>query len=387
MAGRETVAAELGQDDHPFDPVVVRHRDEKHRLGSVGRADQHPPGIGLHIADHERLVVLRDPTGEALADLAPELVDRHILDAHEHALEGDRLADLRRVVDPVDPDVVVVDEAAGLGHDRRGDALDVLDPVEPGPEVLDRPETGRQVDGRLVQPGVLDGRRHLIGECGRELELLGRPLSAGLVVEDEQTDDPLPEHHRDEADGLDPVGGVGRAHLDRTGGDTGILEDTELPIADHLDAGGARAHRQARHRLADHRAQPALGGQLERMDRRLVDQPERRTLDREERGGEVDDVVEQRGQIGPAGDRRGDPSERLIAGDIATGQSAGVRLRRLASSSGTSIPTPVRDGHVARGTSCGAFSRRRSHARLSVAGRCLNAPYRRVDRLAIARQS
>ena len=158
-------------------------------------------------------------------------------------------------------------------------------------------------------------------------------------------------------------------------------------IADHLDAGGARAHRQARHRLADHRAQAALGGQLERMDRRLVDQPERRTLDREERGGEVDDVVEQCGQIGPAGDRGGDPSERLIAGDIATGQSARVRLRRLASSSGTSIPTPVRDGHVARGTSCGAFSRRRSHARLSVAGRCLNAPYRRVDRLAIARQS
>ncbi len=241
----------------------------------------------------------------------------------------------------------MVDEAARLGHDRLADAAHVLDPVEPGAEVLDRPEPGRQVDRRLVQPRVLDRDRHLVAEGGRQLELLGRPLAPGLVVEHEQPEKPLTEDDRHEADRLDPVARVDLAQLGRRCGPAGVLDDPEFPVAGRLDPVGRRVHGQGGDGLAKRRAQPSVGGEPERMGV-LVDQPERRALDREERDGVVDDVVEQRRQVGPGGDGRRDPTERPVAGDVdprlAWGGRGGGPPASLAGAS--FAVASVRDGHL-----------------------------------------
>ena len=55
------------------------------------------------------------------------------------------------------------------------------------------------------------------------------------------------------------------------------------------------------------------------MNERVVDQPEGGPLDREQRNRVVDDVVEQRRKVRPAGDGRGDPAKGAITSDIQPG--------------------------------------------------------------------
>ena len=130
-------------------------------------------------------LLLGDPAGQALADPAAEHLGPDVGDAHERALEGDRLADAPVVVDPVDPDVVEVDQVARLGHDRLADRAHVVQAVEPAAEGLDRLQPGCQVVGLGAQPGVGDGRGDLVGEGLGELDLGGRP-GPGRLVEDGQ---------------------------------------------------------------------------------------------------------------------------------------------------------------------------------------------------------
>ena len=44
VVGGEPVPAELGQHDQALDSIVIGDRDEEHRLGSIGPADQDPRG-------------------------------------------------------------------------------------------------------------------------------------------------------------------------------------------------------------------------------------------------------------------------------------------------------------------------------------------------------
>ena len=181
VVGPEAIPAKPGNDDHALDPAGVGDRDEQHRLRSVDRPDHHPARIAVRLRHEQGLVVLGDPAGQALADPAAKHLGPNVGDAHERALEGDRLAHPALVVDPVDPDVVEVDQVARLGHDRLADRANIVQAVEPAAEGLDRAQAGRQVMRLGSQPGVGDRRGDLVGECLGQLDLdrPARPACAG----------------------------------------------------------------------------------------------------------------------------------------------------------------------------------------------------------------
>ena len=206
---------------------------------------------------------------------------------------------------------------------------DVLDPVEPGAEVLDRPEPGRQVDRRLVAAGRSrsprpSGRRTrpparaprpATRDASRGRARAGRASAPGTRRARSR-----PSRSRR---GHRPPGARARSPpCRRPGGRAARRSRIDLdPVRAGVD-------RQAGHGLAEGRAETAVGGQAERVAR-VVDQPECRALDREQRDRVVDDVVEQAGQVGPAGDRRGDLAERPVAGDVdatARGVPCGGRV-------------------------------------------------------------
>ena len=92
--------------------ALVRHRHDQHRFGAARLADDQAPRVGVGVAEQERLAVLRDPAGQALADADPEQLGLGVGRAHEHALERDRLAPAGLVVDAVHADGVVGDQRA-----------------------------------------------------------------------------------------------------------------------------------------------------------------------------------------------------------------------------------------------------------------------------------
>ena len=186
----EAVEPELRQDDHAERLALVEHRDEEHRLGDVvGALDRLAARIVEGVVDEERLPVLRHPSGEALADGHPqERLGILGLPVEHLAREGDRIAHAALPVDAVDPDVVVVGQGAGLGHDRLADRPHVGQPVEARGEILDRPHARRAFGGRPVQASVLDGDRRLVGEGLDERDLVVRPRAVGVVVEADHPD-------------------------------------------------------------------------------------------------------------------------------------------------------------------------------------------------------
>ena len=57
----------------PMVTPVVAHRDDEHRLVDVvGPGDRRAARIAVRVVDQDRLAVLGDPAGEALAELAGE---------------------------------------------------------------------------------------------------------------------------------------------------------------------------------------------------------------------------------------------------------------------------------------------------------------------------
>ena len=78
-------------------------------------------------------------------------------------------------LEPVDPDVVIVDELAELGRDRRADLAHAGQAVEPGAELLDGLELGGPGRHLAVVLGGLD-RDLGLGREGRErVELVVGP--------------------------------------------------------------------------------------------------------------------------------------------------------------------------------------------------------------------
>ena len=124
VVGVEPVAPERRHDDHAVDGLLVEHRHDEHRFGLVRVADDEAARVARRVAQPDRAAVLGDPAGQALRRSATRrLSSRRRGRAEERALEGERLAHAGRVVDPVDPDRVVLGQALGLGHDGRGDRL------------------------------------------------------------------------------------------------------------------------------------------------------------------------------------------------------------------------------------------------------------------------
>ena len=154
----ELVEAELGQDEDADDLVVVGHRREEHRLGQVllGARDGLGPrvvrGVGQDLGDP----VGRDPAGDPDPDLDPELLGRLVDVLADLALERDRHEIV--AVDPVDPDVVVVDEVVELGRDGHPDLGRAGQPVQAAAELLDRLE----LRGPGRHPGDVGRRRRAV---------------------------------------------------------------------------------------------------------------------------------------------------------------------------------------------------------------------------------
>ncbi len=79
------------------------------------------PGVRRGVSEVLGESVLGDPAGDALADGDPQLVDGLV----------DVLADLTdhrdreevAAIEPVDPDIVVVDQLSQLGRDREADLI------------------------------------------------------------------------------------------------------------------------------------------------------------------------------------------------------------------------------------------------------------------------
>ena len=329
MVLAEPVATELREDDQPLDPIVVRDRHQEHRLGTRRRTDQEAALVGFGVGHHDRLVVRRDPAREAFPDSAAEHLGTHVRDPHERALEGDRLTDPVLMVDAVDADVVEIDQLPGRGHDGLTDRGHVGQPAEAATEVLDRLQPRGQLPGLGPQPGIGDGRGDLVGKRPGELELLVRPRPLARVVEGQNAERGIVEDDRHEAGGRDPVAHLGRPDRRAQCRLARIPQDLDLPPADAAHQGIVVVEREPAGRLAQSRAQSPMGGQPKRLGDVGFEEPHGSTIGLEQVGGRVDDVGQDRVQVGSPGDLAGNPAKGVAsAAQVELVRGAGPRQRR-----------------------------------------------------------
>ena len=311
----------LGHDQHALDDVLVDHRHEEHRLRAGGRRDGDAARIGIGIAQPDALAVLGDPAGQSLADPDSEGGGSGSFGAGERALEGDRLAGPGLVVDAVDPDGIVVDEAASLGHDGASDAGHVMDPVQADGQVGDRAQPVGQRARQFGEPRIPDGGRHVVREGPGKVHLALGPGIRMVVVEDQQALRLAAEDDRHEADRPDPGPKVDVAQV-RKGVTEVAVHDLDPLLTDRRHARRRRVPREGRHELQDLRRQAALGGQGQRQ-RRLAIHPQSGLIDAEERERLIDDVLEEAGQVLLAADDGRDPEQGRAAIEVYRGVAGG----------------------------------------------------------------
>ncbi len=304
----EAVEPVLRQDDDPVDRPVERHRHDEHRLGALCRADDERPRVARRVAQSDGLAVLGDPAGEPGPDRHAEQGGVRVLDVHERALEGDGLAHPGLVVDAIDADGVVVEQAPRLRHDGLTDAGHVLQPVEPGGQLRDGAQAAGHRPGRVRQAGAPDGGRHVVRERPGELRLVGRPVVVRAVVQDQQAERCVAEHDRDEADRPHSGAAIGGAN-GRHRRLEPAAEDADLALAEGVHPGRAGVARELRDDVEDLGREAALGDQPQ-WRRAVVIGPQAGLVDAEQRERLVDDVTEQPVEVVPAADLGGDPPER-----------------------------------------------------------------------------
>ena len=221
VIGPEAVPTKPREDDDAADDALEGHRHHEHRFRAFDPADHEAPPVRLRVADDEGLVVEAYPAGEADPEGHPQHVRRRIGRAHEGALESDRLADPGEMVDLVDADRVELDEGTGLGDDCLGDPAHSREAVEARREILDRAQAGRQGLDRFHEAGIAERGGDAVREASCQVDLVGRPVVARIVVQDEHTVRFAAEDDRHEAgtrDALLPV------ELTQRGCDAGILQ-------------------------------------------------------------------------------------------------------------------------------------------------------------------
>jgi hypothetical protein len=171
----ELAEAELRQRDDPDRRTVVAHRDDQHRLVDVVRSDDRLPArVAVRVLDQQRLAVLGDPAGEALAEAARQQGHVDVLVGTDPAFEGDRDDAIRRI-DQVDPGVVVVDDPARLLDDGPADFLGRPAPAHPRRRGLQDLELSGARLGLLEQLGVGQRDRRMGGERRDERDVAARP--------------------------------------------------------------------------------------------------------------------------------------------------------------------------------------------------------------------
>ena len=223
------------------------HRHDEHRLRAVRLADDQAARVRVGVADQQRLAVLRDPAGQALADPDPEQLRLGIDAAHERALEGDRLAPARVVVDAVDADRVVGDRASAPRRrsSRRSRARPGCwtgGPTGPGSARRRAARSSTDAMSRALPIAVAI----VSPKLRRQRDLVRRPVVRLGVVQDEQRERLAAEDGRHEAQRLDAVLRVQLAHLGRDRGVVGVAEDEDLLAAQRLEAGELRVRASRR---------------------------------------------------------------------------------------------------------------------------------------------
>ena len=288
----EPVLAEARGHHDAADLALVGHRHDEHRFRTGGLADDQAAGVGVGIAQEQRLAVLGHPAGESLAHLDPQQLGLGIGAAHERALECDRLAPAGVVVDAIDADRVVRDQRAGLADDRLADAAHVLDARQACRQVLDRPEPGGEILDGSHEPGVADGGRDRVAEAARQCLLVGRPVVRRLVVEDEQGERRAPEHRGHEAQRGDVMLGIDLAHLRRDLAIGRVAEHEDLPAPERLEPGEVRVAGRGHDPLGDGIGEVAPSDELQRVLPGRVPQPQPGAVGVEEPLRVLEDLLE-----------------------------------------------------------------------------------------------
>ena len=262
----EPVAAELGQHDQALDAIVVGRPARSASTRGPWSAPTACPGRPTRRRTRRRAWLCA-----ATQPVSPSPIRTRSMSGRTSGmpmnapLEGDRLADAALVVDPVDADVVEVDQLAGRRDDRLADRRHVGQPAEPAAEVLDRLEPGGELAGLGPQPGVGDGRGDLVGERPGQLELLVRPGPVGSsgrgparrAASSRKT---IGTKH----DGPDPVAQLGRPDRRASAPSAGIAAGPRSAARGRSGPGRRRREGGPAGRLAQARAQAAMGGQAER---------------------------------------------------------------------------------------------------------------------------
>ncbi len=175
--------SELREHEHAEDLVLERHRGEEHGLVEVflGARDRVGPRVDRRVRQVLGDTMLSDPAGDALAELDHQLLGGLVDVLADLTLHGDR--DQVLALEPVDPDVVVVDQLPKLGRDREADLADARQPRQADAELLDRLELGCPGRHLLEVLGVLDRHRRLGRERGHRVELVVGPVVGRVVVD------------------------------------------------------------------------------------------------------------------------------------------------------------------------------------------------------------
>ena len=253
--------------------------------------------------------MLRDPAGDALAELELQRFERLVLVFPDTALHRDGIEVV--AVEPVDANVVVVDELAELGRDRLADLLDARQAAEPRAELLDRLELRRPRRELGVVPGRLDRDGRLGGERGHRLELVLGPRVWLVVIgaEDAERLQAIDIEERGDADGVEALLDDGRSEV----------ADARVVAIVNREHGAARVDRGGAERRAldardgrDPGSRQAAG--RGHAPRAVLLEEECGDSVRGEQGLDVvDKPVEDLVEVEPAADVAGDPAKSVGA--------------------------------------------------------------------------
>src|SRR6185295_10114932 len=164
-----------------------------------------------------------------------------------------------------------------------------------------------------------------------------RPLVVGPVVEDEEAEHLVAEDDRDEAHRADALGTVHPLEArDRPLEVAG--EDRDVALADRGHADRLRVTREGRDEIEHRARETALGGEVQRRGRVVVD-PEPGAIRAEEGERGVDDLLEEPVEVLAAADLRDDPAQggstgRLIGARSTLGGTERTRPGRRTLGSG-----------------------------------------------------
>ena len=340
VVGAEPVAAEGRDHDHPVDVAFEADRDREERLRTDVQEALDRPWIRLRVAEEDALVVRRDPARDALADPDPEAGRVGRRRSAEGPLEAEDLTGAGVVVDPVEPDRVGDDQALGALDEDPRDLVEVARPVQPDGELLDGLEPCRERSDGVVQAGVADGGRHLVGEAAGDRRLLGGPLVDPIVVQDEEPQGLPAEDDRREADAADPVPPVDVAHRIGQVVDERVAEGDDLAGPDGDESGRLVVRPERRHPFDDFVADAVLGREAERVRAALVVQPEPHPSQGEQGHRVGNEIGHDRLEVELAADLRGDPTEGVRARGRVVGDLDRVGLRRSAGEPEVEVAPP-----------------------------------------------